>query len=287
MKMVNEFLDMNFPNVCKYENPQKVGLCVIVKNENNYLKEYVEHYKKLGFNKIYLYDNNDFDGENPKDVLQKYIESGFVIYHNMRGIEKCQQTAYNDCYFRYSNSCDWIAFFDADEFLELYHHNNISGFVGQSVFNEYQCICVNWRCYGDNGNINQTDGNVVDRFTTPVKTNKHYFPNPVSLNYFVKSIVRTNTSANFASVHYPNNVSICNTNGDKCYPSIYQKPIYCNAVLNHYITKSFEEYINKCLRGYPNFILTNKEKYNNIKRYFDVNVGLYDDNIDTIKAMLK
>ena len=40
-------------------NQIKICICTIGKNENKYIKEYVEYYKKLGINKIYLYDNND------------------------------------------------------------------------------------------------------------------------------------------------------------------------------------------------------------------------------------
>lgn len=74
---------------------------------------------------------------------------------------------------------------------------------------------------------------------------------------------------------------MCNTNGEKCYPSIWQKPIYCNACLKHYITKSFEEYVHKCIKGYPNFILNKNEKLNNIKRYFSVN-NYYNFDVDSI-----
>ena len=41
----------------------KVCVCTPVKRENRYIKEYVEHYKKYGVDKIFLYDNNNVDGE--------------------------------------------------------------------------------------------------------------------------------------------------------------------------------------------------------------------------------
>ena len=41
----------------------KICVCTLAKNENRYIKEFVEHYKKYGVDKIYLYDNNDIDGE--------------------------------------------------------------------------------------------------------------------------------------------------------------------------------------------------------------------------------
>ena len=42
----------------------KVCVCAIGKEENKYAREFVEHYKKYGIDKIFIYDNNDSNGEN-------------------------------------------------------------------------------------------------------------------------------------------------------------------------------------------------------------------------------
>jgi len=41
----------------------KVCLCTSGKKENLYAKEFVEHYKKYGVDKIFIYDNNDLNSE--------------------------------------------------------------------------------------------------------------------------------------------------------------------------------------------------------------------------------
>ena len=51
----------------------KVCLCTLGKKENNYIREFVEHYKKLGVDKIFLYDNNDLNDENFNIILNEYI----------------------------------------------------------------------------------------------------------------------------------------------------------------------------------------------------------------------
>ena len=48
----------------------KICLCSIGKKENLYAKEYVNHYQKIGYNHIYIYDNNDENGEKFEDVLR-------------------------------------------------------------------------------------------------------------------------------------------------------------------------------------------------------------------------
>ena len=45
----------------------KIVVSCPIKNDNEYLIEFVEHYLNLGFNAIYLYDNNDDDSIIPSE----------------------------------------------------------------------------------------------------------------------------------------------------------------------------------------------------------------------------
>jgi ABC-type branched-subunit amino acid transport system substrate-binding protein len=69
-------------------NTNEICLYTVGKEENAYILEYVEHYKSLGLDKIYLYDNNNIDGEKFEDVIDNYIKSGFVEIVNFRGKKK-------------------------------------------------------------------------------------------------------------------------------------------------------------------------------------------------------
>lgn len=275
--ILKDIFDICLPNLSKYEKAPKVSLCVIVKNENKYLKEYVNHYLNLGFKKIYLYDNNDVDGENPKTVLNDYINKGYVVYHNYRGQKVCQIKAYNDCYLSYSNECDWIAFYDADEFIELNRHKNISSFISQYKFNgdvKYNCILLNWICYGDNGHVYYDNRPLSHRFTKPVETTTFINFN-VPLNSYHKSIVKTGqTRLSFIdSVHLPSggNLKCCDVSGNSvisCNSHIHNSG---EAYIKHYITKSLEEYIEKINRGYPDHVVNVNQKIKYLERYFLIN----------------
>ena len=59
-------------------NNIKVCVCTLGKNENKYIREFVQHYKAYGIDKIFLYDNNDIDGERFENVINEYQEKGFV-----------------------------------------------------------------------------------------------------------------------------------------------------------------------------------------------------------------
>ena len=62
-------------------NRIKICLCTIGKSENRYVREYVEHYKNYGVDKIFLYDNNDITGESFDDVLSDFIKNQYIEIH--------------------------------------------------------------------------------------------------------------------------------------------------------------------------------------------------------------
>ena len=168
---------------------KKVLLCSIGRMENNYIREWVEYNKKIGFTNIVLYDNN-YDGEeNFEDVIGDYIESGYVILKNYRNKKVCQLDAYNECYLEYGKDYDWIAFFDCDEFLVLQKKETVCEYLSSIYFNKYDMIHVNWMCYGDDDKIRYEEKPVMERFKNPIPydTKVAY---PIPENYHIKSIIR-------------------------------------------------------------------------------------------------
>jgi hypothetical protein len=105
----------------------RVYLCVIGKNENIYAKEYVNHYKSLGYDHIFIYDNNDFNGEKFSDIIKEEINQGFVSIINYIGYRgnsnNTKKEAYIDCYKKNRKHYHWLSFFDFDEYLELKPQN--------------------------------------------------------------------------------------------------------------------------------------------------------------------
>ena len=157
-------------------------LCCIIKQENLYLRNFVEYYKNIGFTNIVLYDNNDENGEYPQQVIGDYIEEGFVIYVDARGRHRYQLEAYTECYKERSKDYDWIAFFDADEFLSIQSGKQIEDLLSEEKYSGADVIYFYWMLYGDNGLIHYDGRPVYDRFLIPNK------PDPNKNNY--KIIVR-------------------------------------------------------------------------------------------------
>ena len=228
----------------------KVAICIIVKQENLYIKEFVNYYKELGIKKIFLYDNNEINGEYLEEILYSDILNEFVEIINYRGLYKPQKKAYNDCYENNQNDFNWIAFFDVDEFLYLKNNTNIIEFLSLSRFENCSSILINWKYYGDNNLIYYEPKPIQERFTKPFT-----FPKELINNIFYaasKSIVKTGLNISWGHFpHYLNNSNICRPDGN-----IVEKPLspphYSIAYIKHYATKSTEEYLIKLFKGTVN-----------------------------------
>ena len=249
----------------------KVGLCIICKEENLYIKEFIEHYhQNLGYNHIFIYDNNDINGENLEEIIHNYIDNGFVSIINYRGKKnKPQLRAYIDCYEKNNKSYDWLSFFDVDEFLELKPKGiNIKDFLNSKRYNNCQNVKFNWLLYSDNNTLSYNNKPIQERFTTPLFNN--------FLNKHIKSTVRGNLSINYWKGAWNPHSGI--TNYNCCSPSgkqiskisPYNIPYdFKYRYLKHYRTKTIEEYINKIKRGRADDIgIKYKDK---VKEFFITN----------------
>ena len=239
-----------------------IALCAIAKNENLYIREWVEHYKNIGVSKIFLYDNNDIDGERFEEVINDYIESDFVEVIDVRGIEKglvydaeginLQPKCYIDCYENKVNDFDYVCFFDIDEFLTFKDGYNLFSFLQQDCLKEADTILVPWIHYDDNDLIEYDSRPVMERFIR--KSKKQW--------YGVKSIVKTNKKIfnkqlsnlihNFILesklVYFSSGKKLLLDNPDNWYTFKSDDIEKTHVELNHYKTKTISEFVKRHLK---------------------------------------
>ena len=228
----------------------KIAICVIAKQENKYIIEFINYYQKIGFEKIILYDNNNINGEIFDDLLKKYIRKNFVEIINFRGIYKPQRAAYMHCYNNNKNIFDWIAFYDVDEFLYLINYNNIKNFLSSDIFKNCSSILINWKYYGDNNHLFYDSKPIMERFKIPFEFPKNY--KDLILKCASKSIIRGGLNITWAHFpHFLKSQSICRPNGEIIHDP-FSSPQYSIAYIKHYATKSTEEYADRLIKGTVN-----------------------------------
>jgi hypothetical protein len=204
----------------------KVALVCIAKLEDNYIDEWIDYHLKLGFDDIFVYENNWRYNKDREHVIKIPVD----------GVAK-QIVCYNKFIQKYTGEYDWAAFMDVDEFLVLKKHKNIKNFI--SDYLEYNAIGINWCLFGDNNLDEPTDDySVLKRFTKrEKKTNKH-----------VKTIVKLNRKI-IMFIHNTANTKMVDTNRN-----LFRGPFNPNgdnniAQINHYFVKTKKEFIEKCNRG--------------------------------------
>ena len=153
-----------FDKILVNHNSIKLCLCTLGKNENKYALEFIEHYKKYGVDKIFIYHNNDINGEKFEDVLNDYIKDGFVEIINYRGKYKIQLNILNHCYYKNYKKYNWLILFDMDEFIFLKNYKNIKYFLNNKKFYDCQVIYLNEVIHLDNNQLYYKNKKLSERF---------------------------------------------------------------------------------------------------------------------------
>jgi hypothetical protein len=229
----------------------KMALVAIGRRENLYAVEFVQHYQKLGFDNIFILDNNHDGEEHFEDVLSPFIESGFVKILDYRNQVNCQMRAYTEVYAQIKDMYDWIAFYDFDEFLFVNGMNAKEWLKGFPE--DCEEVLTNWMCMTDNNLVTYDDRPLVERFKEAMQPDRpiqYQFPD----NCHVKSIIKGGLNVVFGgNPHVPDTPLVAyNASGIRCNNSPWQPIDWSTAHLRHFTTKTIEEWMtNKMKKGTP------------------------------------
>ena len=133
-------------------------ICVIAKNEEPYIHEWIQYHLKLGFDHIYIYDNGDHFPLKPLECM--YPGKITVIYYPGRCLQLRSYFAFN---YNYCYQHTWAAFIDVDEFIVLKKHTHIKDLLREKCSSG--ALVLNWVLFGSNGHENYEERPVLERFT--------------------------------------------------------------------------------------------------------------------------
>ena len=263
------FINFTFFQILNYKN-LKVCVCTPAKKENRYIREFIEHYKNYNVDKIFLYDNNDLNGERFEEVINDYIQTGFVDIVDFRGQKRVLLNMMNDCYKKNYHKYDWLIFFEVDEFIYLKDYHNIKEYLNNNRFNKCDKIQLNWLFHTDNNLLYYDNRTLKERFPEIELKARGVKKGPGNA---VKSITRGHKpKIEIKDVHNLYN-TYKNCDG-------FGKPAKINGIsceisdfeyyyIDHYNFKSTEEFIDKINKG---DVLYYKDNImDRIRTYFGIN----------------
>jgi hypothetical protein len=224
--------------------PVYLSIVAVAKNEGLYLAEWIEYHLLVGGEKFELVLNDNED--NSSEVLEPYVSKGIVRLSRWNG--PAPQTAIYNFYFRrLRNESFWIALNDIDEFLVPLDGHSVAEILRR--FEYFPGVVVNWVVFGTNGQMTRKSGLVMERF-------RRHTAFDLGINRHTKTVLNPRMT-HHCRIHehaYLNKRLAVNTKGRQMKGVFTDRPpVHCLLRINHYWTKSVEEFRLKRLRGRADF----------------------------------
>lgn len=248
-------------NSLKFPFEHEIAIVSMMKNEEDYILEWLEYHRLAGVTKFFIYDNESTD--STKELLQPYIESGLVehtLYDGSNLIKwEGQINCFNLALDEHKFAAEYIAVIDADEYIYPRTGMNIpqtvKSIVSRAVPN-CSGLSANWRNFGSSGHKNKDlSQGLLARFVRRASDDSHIHGNLV-----VKTISNPRRVDFCRSPHYPVFFNNCCAVNERLQPMMNAplslSPINIGAHenlhdtaelirVNHYPIKSREEWLVK------------------------------------------
>lgn len=237
---------------------------VLVLTKGSDLKEWIKHYISLGFEHIFILDNNEhpIKLESPNITILPYNEVPFVTWLEF------QSTAYDYALSFIKNTIyNYLLVVDDDEYLNLKKHSNIIDHIEKELLvNGFYNCSFQWETYDDNNIIYEKDckESIQDTYTRKLMAHKQ---SDVVGTIWCKVLFRVLPEVYYNKAcnpgHFPNT-------------SLYSSYFQANAAhidvasIKHYRTQCLETFLkNKVLQ--KNFAKGNFGNNGLLTSYFTIN----------------
>ena len=251
-------------------NTSCITSCIftIIKDEREYIEEFIRYHLNLGIDHIFIFE--DTGSVSHKDIVDKISTDrvtlnsidifSFDIYkERYKQISKFNPNNNweNKRQFTYQKegldwvknnfNYDWCFAIDCDEYITLEDDSKSLAEI-LNMYSDYEAIVLSWQNYNANGYINKPDykknGGIIQTYTqTCDKTPGDAYWRNAKVVYRIGKFKK-----NYYRGHH-----LCSDihNWVKSdFSKDYNKLIYKNIYIRHYITKSWEEYYWKLnIRG--------------------------------------
>ncbi len=202
--------------------------CLIIKDENQYLREHLTRNSDAGIEHFYIFDNLS------AVPVSEYIRLYLPQFADRCTVQTTAQTQgylqshiYNQFVKQHVQDITWCAFIDTDEIFE----GDLGALCRQSEAEGWKGIQFRQVMHGCNGHAHDSGGDMWERF----------MPHTFTRFSYVKNVVRL-SKVRYQEVHKTEYNDLSGLIQKNLKPTDTVK-------LHHFYYRSFEEYIKKCLRG--------------------------------------
>lgn len=258
----------------------KYYICAIAKNEHLYLEEWLSHHLSIGFDEITIIE--DYESLSHKSITDKFPSDKVHLIpasEHFNSLQnkgesgwKRQMRAYNKFIYNHKSDNAWVAFIDIDEYIMIDEGETLDSIVSYLDECGYNSVAIFWKCYNANGHITRPKEGIVKSYThyidaSNTKSSK-YKQNFFSL---YKAFVKLDN--NFTCFSHDVHTTDRLTDIDGVPVTLYDRdvtrdPKYDKLHINHYFTKSWEDWCVRISRGNMHVGIRN------YREFFDLNPDL-------------
>jgi hypothetical protein len=234
---------------------KKIAVVAIMKDEQDYVAEWLEFYILQGVSKFVIYDNGSTD--RTVEIVKSYRNHAdctvvpWRTFISRKGTAfSLQALAYAHALGNFGHEVRWMAFLDVDEFLFATSGEKLVD--AMTEFSDLPSLSVPWTNFGPNRHTTKPPGLVIENFTEcaphPLK------PEQRSLIRY-KSIVDPSEVSGMGTHIFPlvgRGEVFFNENRRMCRITDAENPAYLTTEkfqLNHYFTRSLEEMDARTAKG--------------------------------------
>jgi FkbM family methyltransferase len=237
----------------------------VAKLESDYIEEWVIYHLALGFEHIYIYDNED----QPvyKELLKNYSSKVTINHIPGNNYHKPIQYLILDYFitnYMRNGIITHCTHIDIDEFIVLKKHKCINEFIKEYIHGNCIGIGMNWRFFGDSGLKEKTNEPVTQRFKLCQKNSDNQ----------IKTIFDVSKTSGWSichAIYKPEGCFVKATSGniiedvinDECSIDVIQ--------LNHYKTKTLPEFKYIRTRGRADLMINPEDDLCSNFEYYNKN----------------
>lgn len=226
-----------------------IGACFRL--EGYYLEDWIKYHLALGFDGIFLCDNNsgDEDLEYVKHIKAQFPKVQII---NKRNKKYKQEKWYGEIYNKIGAG-DWCLFLDIDEYLAFGENMSLYHYMSLVSRTPCQQIKLNWMIHGNNKEVLMRPGSVRERFPKPALSINGTVTG-VPDNGYIKTYLVGGMHLRFPSMHYAiaGGLYGCTSDFVKITNhALWVKPtasVYKYVYIRHYKTRSEQEFCRKILK---------------------------------------
>jgi len=180
----NDAIAVQYPTELASTLDGSTAICIMIKNDHEYIEEWLTHHRNLGINHFYVYDNESTPQyiSTARDITvitwdeDQYFEPIFPIINpqfynpqqyasldftdistthwpNYPERDSRQFKAYQHCLNNFGSKHKWLAFIDSDEFINIAPGLNLIDVLNSYDKAHIGQLLMKWRMFSSSGHL--------------------------------------------------------------------------------------------------------------------------------------